>query len=200
MIKPDLTHVKTLEEFYAEITKAQQGSHGVEYTAHHNSIIKCAQDPDVHTIKELGVCQGATFAAMMMTKPKKLIGYDIAGYYFEPYRHLFDDYAKKHDIDWEYNEISSHSSKSVSEVDMLHIDSLHKADHLMKELTMHAPKVKKYIVLHDTANFKNSQDLFVTIAKYITTIEQKWKVHTHYIHRVGYTVLERVNRIKPEWK
>ena len=198
MIKPDLTHVTNLEDFYNEITKAQQGAHGEEYTEHHKSLVACAQECD--TIKELGVCQGATLAAMLMTKPKSLTGYDIAGYYFEPYKHLFEKYAEENNIEFTYKELSSHSPSSVSQVDMLHIDTLHKPDHLFKELLMHAPKVRKYIVLHDTANFKNSNGLFVTIAKYITEMEQLWKVHTHYIHRVGYTGLERVNRIQPEWK
>jgi hypothetical protein len=201
MIKPDLTASATnLEEFYEQITAAQQGSHGKEYTEHHKSLIACANDPDVNVIKELGVCQGATFAALMMTKPKKLIGYDIASRYIDPYKHLFDKYAKEHNLDYEFHEMSSHDTRSVSQVDMLHIDSLHTPAHLQQELRMHAPKVRKYIVLHDTANFKGSSGLFVTIAKYITEMEQLWKVHTHYIHRVGYTVLERVNRIQPEWK
>jgi len=201
MIKPDLTSsASTLEDFYEQIKAAQQGSHGKEYIEHHKSLIECANDPEVNVIKELGVCQGATFAGLMMTKPKKLIGYDIASRYFNPYKHLFDDYAKQNNLDYEFHEMSSHDPKSVSHVDMLHIDSLHTPSHLGRELSMHAPKVRKYIVLHDTANFKGSTGLFKTIATYITELEQLWKIHTHYIHRVGYTVLERVKRIQPEWK
>ena len=63
----------------------------------------------------------------------------------------------------------------------------------MKELIIHAPKVKKYIVFHDTANYKNTSGLLVALARYITEIDQSWRIVDHYIHRVGYTVIERVN-------
>ena len=71
-VKHDITYVKDIKEFYKEITKSQQGSHGKEYMHHHNALVKCAKESE--TIKELGVCQGATLAAMLMTNPKKITG------------------------------------------------------------------------------------------------------------------------------
>ena len=194
MIKPDISHVKDIKEFYEELVSAQQGSHGKEYTEHHKALVKCAKECE--TIKELGVCQGATLAAMLMTNPKKIAGYDIAAYYFEPYMKHFEKYAEENNIDFSYNQMSSHDPASVSEVDMLHIDSLHQPDHLLQELKLHAPHVKKYIVFHDTANFKGSKGLFKTIAHYITEIEQEWTVVDHYIQRVGYTVIKRTPRLE----
>ena len=91
--------------------------------------------------------------------------------------------------------MSSLDTNSVYECDLLHIDSLHEPDHLMQELRLHAPTVSKYIVLHDTANFKTSAGLFKVIAKYITEVEQSWKIVDHYIHRVGYTVIQREERM-----
>ena len=194
MIKPDISHVKDIHEFYNEIKLAQAGAHGQEYIAHHNALIKCAQNSA--TIKEIGVCQGATLAGMLLTNPKKIIGIDIAPHYFEPYKKHFEKYATEHNIDFSYQIMDSTNPASVSEVDMLHIDSLHSPKHLIKELKLHAPKCKKYIVFHDTANFSTSKGLLKTIAEYITEVEQSWKIIDHYIHRVGYTVIERVNRVK----
>ena len=195
MIKPDMTHVKTLEEFYKEICKQQSDAHGEEYIAHHKALIKCVQDPDVNMVKELGVCQGGTLAAMMLQNPYQLKGYDIFPAYYEPYAHLFEEYAKKRGIVYNYYVESSTNPSSVCNCDLLHIDSLHDPDHLMQELQMHAKFVKKYIVFHDTANFKNSAGLFKVIAEYITEHEQSWKIVDHYIHRVGYTVIQREERM-----
>lgn len=191
MIKPDISYVTNIHEFYEEIKRQQSGAHGVEYLAHHNALIEKAKECE--TIKEIGVCQGATLAAMMLTNPKKLIGFDIMPKYFNPYKKHFDDYAKENDIDFEFIVGDSINPKITHEVDMLHIDSLHKPEHLMKELIIHAPKVKKYIAFHDTANYKNTSGLLVALARYITEIDQSWRIVDHYIHRVGYTVIERVN-------
>lgn len=193
MIKPDISHVKDIHEFYSEIKKQQSGAHGIEYIAHHDALIKCAKESE--TIKEIGVCQGATLAGLMLTNPKKLTGIDIMPKYFNPYKQHFVNYAQQNNIDFSYDVIDSTNPSCVSEVDLLHIDSLHTPEHLMKELKLHAPHVKKYIVFHDTANFKNAKGLFQTIAHYITYIEQKWKVVDHFIHRVGYTVIKREERL-----
>ena len=195
MIKPDMTYVKSLPEFYEEIKRLQSGAHTAEYVEHHKALKKCINDPDVNVVKEIGVCQGGTLAAMMMEKPKVLHGYDVAAYYFEPYRSLFENYAKENNIEFSYHEISSLDKRSVYECDLLHIDSLHQPAHLMQELKLRAPTVKKYIAFHDTANFKTSSGLFKTIAQYITEVEQSWKIVDHYIHRVGYTVIQREERL-----
>ena len=190
-----MTYVKSLPEFYEEIKRLQSGAHTAEYVEHHKALKKCINDPDVNVVKEIGVCQGGTLAAMMMEKPKVLHGYDVAAYYFEPYRSLFENYAKENNIEFSYHEISSLDKRSVYECDLLHIDSLHQPAHLMQELKLHAPTVKKYIAFHDTANFKTSSGLFKTIAQYITEVEQSWKIVDHYIHRVGYTVIQREERL-----
>ena len=195
MIKPDMTYVKSLPEFYEEIKRLQSGANSKEYIEHHKAVKKCVQDPDVNIVKEIGVCQGGTLAAMMIENPKVLHGYDIARYYYDPYAHLFDDYAKENNIDFSYKEISSLDDRTVYDCDLLHIDSLHQPSHLMNELKLHGPTVKKYIVFHDTANFKTSAGLFKVIAKYITEVEQSWKIVDHYIHRVGYTVIQREERM-----
>lgn len=197
MIKPDVTgQVNNLKELYDTLSKMQADAHFKEYIEHHKALLKCANDPDVNIIKELGVCQGVTLAAMLMANPKKITGVDITSKYYNPYRTHFDKYAKENNIDFEFIEGSSIDQKNVSQCDLLHIDSLHEPNHLAKELKMHAPYVNKYIVFHDTANFKTSKGLLVAIAHYITFEDQSWKIIDHYPHRVGYTVIERVERLK----
>lgn len=190
MIKPDLSHAKTLEQFYSDLVRIQQEHHGVEYTAHHRALQKYITECD--TVKELGVCQGATLAGMLLSRPKRITGIDIDNQYFTPYQSLFYDYAKDNNIDFEFIKGSSIDPALVTSVDLLHIDSYHVYEHLLKELKTHAPTVKKYIVFHDTRNTKSAPGLLKAIAHYITEIEQTWQIVDHYITNAGYTVIKRV--------
>ena len=199
MIRPDLRHCETLEQFYKEIREKQSLAHGREYIAHHEALRTCIQDKDVNMVKELGVCQGGTLAAMMLANPYQLTGYDIQPDYYEPYAHLFEEYAKEQGIVYNYVVKSSIDKGSVSNCDLLHIDSLHVPNHLMNELRLHAPSVKKYIVFHDTANYGSNSGILRTIVDYITEVEQSWTIIDHYTHSVGYTVIKREERIPVEY-
>ena len=195
MIKPDLTNTKSLNEFYHKIYHAHAKTHGEEYVAHHKAIENCINDNDVKVVKELGVCQGATLAKMLLCKPDIVHGYDILPRYFDPYKHLFESYSKENQINFKFYDISSVSIKSVSMCDMLHIDTLHQPRQLIQELRLHGPTVKKYIVFHDTSNYPGANGLLKTIAEYITEWDQNWKIVDHYIQRVGYTVIQREKKL-----
>lgn len=191
MIKPDISYVKDLHEFYSKLVEEQQSAHGELYTAHHKALTRCAKECE--TIKEIGVCQGGTLAAMLLTNPKKLVGVDIAPRYFKPYQKHFETYAKENDVDFSYNVISSIDVKSVSEVDMIHIDSLHTPEHLTQELKLHAPHVKKYMVFHDTSQTRFGLDddsLYRVIEKFCKE-SKEWEVIEREIRNVGYTVIKR---------
>lgn len=193
MIKPDIVkEVNSLSEFYDKLTAMQQTAHFTEYCAHHKPLKELTKKCD--TVKELGVCQGVTLAAMMMEKPKKIIGIDIMPKYFNPYSKLFYDYAEKHNIDFEFKIANTMEAESVSDCDLLHIDTTHKGNVLAKELEMHGSSVKKYIVFHDTCNYAGSDGLLVEIAKFITKY-QYWQIIDHNIQRVGYTIIKRVKRL-----
>ena len=190
MIKPDLSYTNSLEQFYQEIVRIQQDNHGKEYTAHHSVLSKYAAE--CSSIKELGVCQGATLAGLLLCKPKTLIGIDIDDQYFTPYHSLFYKYASDNNINFKFIKGSSIDASMVTPVDLLHIDSYHVYDHLLKELIVHAPSVKKYIVFHDTRHTKSAPGLLKAIAHYITEIDQQWQIVDHYIFNAGYTVIKRV--------
>jgi len=190
MKTPDMTGAKTFEE-WVEMHDSEFQQNDCN-KAHHASLIRCAKDSEI--IKELGVCQGGSLSAMLRQHPKKIIGVDIEPFRFNPYMPLFKDYAERNDVEFEFHAKSSLDNSVVSPCDMMHIDSLHSPDHLMKELILHAPTVKKYIVMHDTCNFKSTTGLLVAMAKYITEQDQSWQIVEHYPHRVGHTVIQRINR------
>ncbi len=193
MILMDDTEFPDLESFYREIKKQQTEAHGHHYISNHAVLANYGRECEV--IKELGVAQGGTLAALIQARPGKLIGIDRCPELFAPYEKLFLDYAKTHGIDFEFKGISSTSPEAISPCDLLHIDSNHTPARLMKELRFHAPLVDKYIIFHDTAKFtEKNPALLVTIATYITEIEQRWEIIDHYIHNVGYMVIQRTRR------
>jgi hypothetical protein len=190
MIKPNIENVTNLKEFYKELVHSQQQAHGLEYTSHHAILQTLAKECKV--VKELGVCQGGTLAAMLFSNPEKITGIDIDSQYFLPYKPLFEEYAAQNQINFEFICGSSHDTNLVTPVDLLHIDSYHTYDHLLKELKIHAPQVKNYIVFHDTVHGRGAQRLLSAIAHYITEIEPKWQIIEHSICGAGYTVIKRI--------
>lgn len=88
-------------------------------------------------------------------------------------------------------------------VDLLLLDSEpHTAEHVLAELERHAPKVKRWIVLHDTATYGETGSdggpgVLVGIRQYVRANPQ-WTVMSHTPRNHGLTVLTCDNRDKSE--
>jgi hypothetical protein len=76
--------------------------------------------------------------------------------------------------------------KTATACDLLHIDSKHQAPHLLRELGLHGPKVRKYIICHDTASIP---ELLTTLKAW--AIGAGWEIIEHHEKSVGYTVIGR---------
>jgi len=87
MINSELGHVKTLEEFNSEIRRQQEEAHGEDYCKIHDAIVKYMKDCDSYM--ELGVHQGGTASAAMMTNPGFVQLVDIS---FEGNKNFSDKY------------------------------------------------------------------------------------------------------------
>ena len=86
--------------------------------------------------------------------------------------------------------MSSTDGRCVKQVDMLHIDSFHSANHLRQELKMHENSVKKYIVFHDTKS--QNASLQSVIVEMINS-KIAWAIDTHYTKgNAGHTVIKRI--------
>ena len=72
-------------------------------------------------------------------------------------------------------------------VDMMLIDSLHRPDHMTKELNLHGVSVNKYIIAHDTYTIPSLQ----TALKIWCNENRAWKVHERGMINAGYTVLKK---------
>jgi len=98
---------------------------------------------------------------------------------------------------------------SFNSVDLLFIDSLHTYTQLTKELMLHAKKVKKYIILHDTEfygekgqNNKDKEGNYLcphwetkgighAIAEFLENPYTGWVIDKHYTNCHGLTILKR---------
>ena len=187
---------ETLEEVH-EINKS---TWGYNLTERYNDLMDCAKECE--TIKELGINQGSSLDALLMCKPKHITGIDIT---LSAWKNGSNDggpgleeraikYCEKNNIKLETMECSSIDPKCASEVDMLHIDSLHNAGHLAQELQLHGPLVKKYIVFHDTA--VNNYELYNEVKRWISN-NPGWAEKKHYHispdgRCVGHLVIEKI--------
>jgi len=177
---------KTLVSWYHEARTFQEERHGEHYTAMHNAVNTYLQEGDIY--KELGVMQGVSVAAAMVKNPKRVEMVDINFDRFDIYQRIFYDYAMQWDIEIKKYHMSSHSLNSISDVDMLLIDSVHQPQWLSQELNLHAPKTRKHIIMHDTI----SCNLNPTIEKYVEE-HPEWKIVTKNTDNVGYTHISKIN-------
>lgn len=88
-------------------------------------------------------------------------------------------------------------------IDLLYIDSYHSYTHALAELNLHAHKVNKYLVFHDTETYGETHDfdgdlgINPAIREYIAE-HPEW----YYIHKISYgdgcTVLGNKNNVNDE--
>lgn len=96
-------------------------------------------------ITEMGVRNVVSTWAFMLRDPKKLVGIDL---------HTNDNVLIAQEAYPKWQFIQADTTKiTIKETDLLFIDTLHIYSQLKKELILHANKVKKYIVLHDTTTY-----------------------------------------------
>jgi len=151
------------------------------------------------------------------SKNKQLISVDLN---YSPNLETLRDACNKAGINFIF--IMANDIKiNLDPVDFLFIDTLHTAGHLRRELNLHASKVNKYIVMHDTfidgpANTsecirngwnipKMAEDLGYTIEdlstglqvaidEFILSHPDEWIVKKVYDNNNGLTILERIGR------
>lgn len=169
---------------------------------------------EVNSIVELGVCQGKSTRALLASGTK-LRSYDV---WIESRVLELFEYAKSIGNDVEY--IQKNSVKTeIEECEMLFIDSWHHYYQLRKELKLHADKVTKYLVFHDTVSCGSSGEdwkswgngskieyeslcndldtdkidnigINSAIFEFLSD-HPEWRVKKHYKNNNGLTVLER---------
>jgi len=183
MIHPDFTHCTTLTQFYDEACDLFTAEYGEHFTLYWENIRQLASHCDSY--KELGAFQGVSAAAAMLGNPGmryvELI--DVTFERLVPHQHVFKDFSGELKL----NQNSSvDSTVAVTPVDMMLVDSLHNTKHVIQELHLHAPHVRKYIVFHDAtyAPIKRVIDDFVVS-------NNEWKYLIYDDRSFGFAVIEK---------
>lgn len=175
---------KSLQEYYDRVYDLQTEAHKTDYMLVHAEIKDKLQGCDSYT--ELGVNQGATLAAAMLENPKVVRAYDISLMPYNKAKHHFDKYSSDHSID--FNVIEGDTLKcALDSVDVMYIDTLHRYEHLVKELALHGDKANKYIIFHDT---HAQQGLKRAVQEYVKKNPQ-WTIVTDCKVNVGFMTIAK---------
>ena len=104
----EVSHVKSVEEFYKSIREQQEEAHGKEYCDQHDAIVKYMAECDSY--KELGTHQGATAACAMLLKPKYVELVDINHYKYRwKLQELAEPFCQENNIELVVKEVDSSS-------------------------------------------------------------------------------------------
>jgi predicted O-methyltransferase YrrM len=124
-------------------------------------LIKIASDINYHLpilfeyakkcghVTEFGVRTGVSTMAFLSACPKRLVSYDL--FHDVGVAEGFKE-AREMGLNYDYK-IENVLETEIEETDLLFIDTFHTEDQIQKELSLHASKVKKYIIFHDVETY-----------------------------------------------
>jgi len=148
-------------------------------------------------VTEMGVRYVISTYAFMMGKPKKLISIDILPVEnFGINREDLKKLALENGV--EFNFIVGDTTKiEIEETDLLFIDTWHVYHQLIKELTLHGNKSRKYIILHDTTTFgeygecNEGEGLWKAVEEFLN-LNSNWILEKKYTNNNGLTILKKI--------
>jgi len=101
-------------------------------------------------VTEFGIQYGWSTRALLASFPEVLVSVEIRP--IRPYVEALSEWVEPHLTTWKI--INGDTLQTcIEETDLLLIDSLHQYAHLKKELELHADKVRKFLIFHDTVTF-----------------------------------------------
>ncbi len=172
-------------------------------------------------ITEMGVRWITSTWAFLGCAPKKLVSYDMQDPSFwdtnnpaeqldiiaRGYNKLQDVYDVANEFGLDFRFIQANVLNiEIEETDLLFIDTCHTYKHLKEELKLHAHKVKKYIIFHDTTtyayidetNYDSLGGVFAPdgggIWKAIEEFLQNnphWELEKRYMNNNGLTIIKK---------
>ncbi len=196
------------EKEYLESKRSQSDSKILNLKNHQTAAIDIREHLDTlqryasnsDSIVEMGVRSIISTWAFLAGKPETLISIDIShpsNYEWIPGASKLQDVeriAKDEGIDFRFI-LGDSREVEIPECDLLFIDTLHTYDQIKSELSKHACKVKKWIILHDTSTFKDIGELEDTkgiwqpIEDFINSTE--WYIKEQYMNDNGLTILAK---------
>lgn len=148
-------------------------------------------------ITEMGVRGIVSLWAWLDAKPSVIRAYDVVHPPKGELEYVYE-YAQHHGIDFTF-ELEDVLHLEIEPTELLFIDTIHWYSQLIRELTLHAPKTSRYIVLHDTTTFRTEgvgpnnvkgEGMQKAIDEFLEANPQ-WTVKEEYTHNNGLMILER---------
>jgi hypothetical protein len=163
-------------------------------------------------VTEMGVDRVVSTYALMMGRPKKMISYDINP--VESYgidRNYLKSLAQDNGVDFTFI-VADTTKIEIEETDLLFIDTEHNYLQLKTELMLHANKVKKYIIFHDTVTYgfidsnyyghygtlkeidegdNNKQGLILAIDEFLEN-NSDWVMYENYTNCNGLMIIKKI--------
>jgi len=147
-------------------------------------------------VVEMGVRWVVSTWALLAGNPKKMISYDTKppSAYGVSIEEVYSA-AKEANIDFEFI-LQDDLTVTLSNVDLLFIDTFHDYGQLIQELNLHHNGVNKYIALHDTTLFgeksqiPGNRGLWYAVEEFLSN-HPEWKVHERYTNNNGLTILKK---------
>lgn len=145
---------------------------------------------DCSHITEMGIGRGNSTTAFLASQPDKLICYDLnitqEALNLIPLKNKTDLQLIQADV----------RKINIEETDLLFIDTWHVYEQIKDELRLHADKVKKYLVFHDTNTFgingenNGTKGLWFAIEEFLE--KNTFRIKEKYDNNNGLTILEKI--------
>jgi len=149
-------------------------------------------------VTEMGVRWITSTWALLAGRPKKMISYDI----LNPSHWGADigeviSYATKEQLDFTFYQADVLTIE-IEPTDLLFIDTVHNYIQLKNEFRLHADKVRKYIILHDTTLFGHTDETgggigLIPALKEFLSDNTDWVIHETFTNNNGLTILKRIS-------
>jgi ornithine carbamoyltransferase len=190
----------TLNETYESLVSTSS-----DINEHLPILKKYAEECD--HVTEMGVRWVVSTYAFLAAKPKRLLSIDIQPpSTWNISLDQVEEFAKDIKCDFKFW-LANNLEIEIEKTDLLFIDTWHSYKQLKAELELHASKVKKYIILHDTVLFGTEDELssydvwgwknehhkkglLPAISEFLESNEE-WVTHEVFENNNGLTILKR---------
>lgn len=158
-------------------------------------------------VTEMGVRWVTSTWAFLAARPKRLVSYDISDCNIDEALKM----GKEIGVNFDFRKLDV-LKVEIEPTDLLFIDTYHAYPQLTMELTLHSPRTRKYIIMHDTTTYAYRDEgryqgvsvlassgngkagLRPAIQDFLATPEgSNWLIREVFENNNGLTVLERIN-------
>ena len=174
--------VNDLTDFWFNFSKWNQSDVNEHIATMHRYANECEH------ITEFGVRTGVSTWAWLASRAKTIRCYDINNVINNLNHHIQSSKDTKKDFIFKVQNTIEENFQ-IDPTDLLFIDTDHTYKQCFRELEMHANKVKKYILFHDTVLC--GPELVFAIKDFLK-INNNWIKKEEYINNNGLTILERI--------